>query len=615
MGSEDREPKTEEPEEEEKPMLSIGPAESIYDFVLFVPALPSGFGAKSGWDLKLGFILLVINFTMQVGLTWVVGQGVLEDGSAWRTELVSLDEFDQMEVIHKEDSSAVVAFLDHPIDDVEDFVSPWEDERLHHHSSFLQRHLGFHAWSRKPKGGKGGAAASDHGGGGSSAPAGAKTFCSFSKKNATYTCLPPSVRFAQYWDRLDTNGDGVWTMEEAEKDKGGLQKKINVKPFALFRAITIGLMDRKDAALYIPQEMKDLKAMPKAYFDYWAGDAALCAHADVGLCSSLASKGIFNKALDPNLPGKDIQDLDSAMDYCAFMLKPGGGCDQSLPQIYKLYKARRAEQCGDMSFYAAGLYKNPYNDKDKMYVIGASYGALDGFEKSTETTFKCFLFLVLLLWFYALLEEMRQLLMLAEFCLTFPTVESAEAGATIEEDGDNAKVALHGITKQHRMIISIMTFLRILLIIYIGSVGVVFLVNDTGYMDLLMNAVALVFIIEIDELLFGAMARVRTMDMLSDNIDGFEFPTSLPTEGCAGWMLTKDFWGLVVFPIIAIAVILCHLHFTVDAVLDALNCACYQTGDQCKDMHYYSQDWWDGYWTETLPKALQDIAALKASGK
>ena len=30
-----------------------------------------------------------------------------------------------------------------------------------------------------------------------------------------YSCMPPSIRFAERWSKLDTNEDGVWTMAEA----------------------------------------------------------------------------------------------------------------------------------------------------------------------------------------------------------------------------------------------------------------------------------------------------------------------------------------------------------------------------------------------------------------
>merc|ERR1719379_1520158 len=88
--------------------------------------------------------------------------------------------------------------------------------------------------------GKGGAAAAS---GGDEETASAK-FCRM--ENATYSCLPPSVRYASRWELLDHNGDGLWSREEAANDKHGIEKKVGAKPFLVFRAITIGLVDRQE---------------------------------------------------------------------------------------------------------------------------------------------------------------------------------------------------------------------------------------------------------------------------------------------------------------------------------------------------------------------------------
>merc|ERR1719224_174416 len=153
--------------------------------------------------------------------------------------------------------------------------------------------------------------------------------------------------------------------------------------------------------------MAKMEGVPKAYFDYWRGDAALCSYADPKMCSTLLSRGFFNEAMNPAHPGKEIPDIDGALDYCTYMLKVGGGCDQSLPQIYKLFRALRHEQCGDGHFYAGGLYKNPTNPTDKVYTILQWYGALEKHIKADSRIFQCFMFLVLMLWLLALVNEMR----------------------------------------------------------------------------------------------------------------------------------------------------------------------------------------------------------------
>jgi hypothetical protein len=301
--------------------------------------------------------------------------------------------------------------------------------------------------------------------------------------------------------------------------------------------------------------------------------------------------------------------MDSVMDYCNYMLKKGGGCEQSLPAIYKLYEARRAGQCGDGSLYPSGIYKNPHNDGDRIYVISVAYDALGKFIKADGDTYKCFVFLVLLLWLLALVNELRELIKLGEFCVVFPSC-GPEGGAKLEKDGDDEKITIEAISSGHRGAVVFLVVMRFGVMIYLGSVGCVFLINETGYMDLLMNAVALSFILEIDEILFGAVATSATQGEL-ESTNPIEFETKLPTKGCAGWVLQRDFWALVVFPIVAVGLILYHSLYTTKPALTALNCACYQTGDRCSDAQIYGKDWWNNYFSTVLPSVVKQIKALK----
>merc|ERR1719214_2146 len=156
--------------------------------------------------------------------------------------------------------------------------------------------------------------------------------------------------------------------------------------------------------------------------------------------------------------------------------------------------------------------------------------------------FQFFMFLVLLLWLFSLLGEMREMVKLAEFCFVAPAAGD-DGGLEVKkkEDDDGEEYTITGLTSGHRTACACCCAIRILLVIYLGVVGCIFLIMETGYMDLLMNAVALAFILEVDEILFGSIARSATTDQL-DAVAEIEFETHLPTEGCAGWVLEKDFW-------------------------------------------------------------------------
>jgi len=668
-------------EAEEKPKLSLEKAESVYSYAVFLPPIIyHRQGSLHNYDMCLGIILLLLNLSMQVGLTYIVGQGVLVEGNAWRGSLVGMDVEEQLDEGQVQKDAEQLALSAVGVDawrtNVNHFGHVLEEvaqevqmemgiKRRQHHSdqaaaiealksealeeeARIKKFKNFHARNPKtslrisrspsehnppedhipqedkgtiskgavhltsagkPMGGKGGAAAAA---GGDDAASSAK-FCRM--ENATYSCLPPSVRYASRWELLDTNGDGIWSREEAEKDVHKLETELKAKPFLVFRAITVGLVDRQpyDKRLWVDPEgmVAKMEGIPKAYFDYWLGDAALCSYADPRMCSTLLGRGFFDEAMHPDHVGKEIENIDGALDYCTYMLKVGGGCDQSLPQIYKLYRAARHDQCGDGKFFAGGLHKNPYHDTDRVYIIANAYKNFSKHVKADSTVFKCFLFLVLMLWLLALTNELREMIKLAEFTFVFPAVEG-DLGLEIEKvDDGHDRYTLTGIGREHRVIIGFVAFTRITVIIYLGAVGCVFLVNEVGYMDLLMNAVALAFILEVDEILFGAIARHSNIEDL-EALNDVEFETVLPTEGCAGWILQKDFWSIFLFPIIAYLLILCQSLFVTKPILDALNCGCYQLGSQCRDAQYYDLDWWNNYWSMTLPSALEQIAGYKA---
>jgi len=669
--------------EEEKEMLSLEKGESVYSYAVFLPPIIyHKHGSLRNYDMCLGIILLILNICMQVGLTYIVGQGVLEEGNAWRHSLVGMDPDDQWDEgqVQKDvnqmvdhmalptigvesfradpdhfghileeaqfelgikrrnrhrDQYTLIQELANEVNEEEAAINAFKSAPHEHTGKSLRASSEFHyikhflpknkqhqspkdkvdqdkvhlSVAGKPMG-KGGAAAAS---GGDEETSSAK-FCRMD--NATYSCLPPSVRYASRWELLDTNGDGIWSREEAMKDEHKLEKKLKAKPFLVFRAICVGLIDRQayDSRLWVEPNgmMAKLEGLPKAYFDYWMGDAALCSYGDPGMCSTLLSRGFFAEAMNPKHPGKEIPDIDGALDYCTYMLKVGGGCEQSLPQIYKLYKAARHEQCGDGHFFAGGLYKNPHHETDRVYIISNVYANLTKFLKGDSTIFKTFLFLVLMLWLLALSNEIREMIKLAEFTFVFPAAEG-DLGLEIEKDEEgNETYTITGISREHRCVIAFMCFTRFVVIIYLGAVGAVFLVNEVGYMDLLMNAVALAFILEVDEILFGAIARHSTTETLNA-LNDVEFETRLPTEGCLNWILQKDFWGVILFPIIAYLLILCQSVLVTKPILDALNCGCYQLGSQCRDAQYYNIDWWNNYWSMTLPNALTKIAEMKTA--
>jgi hypothetical protein len=59
--------------------------------------------------------------------------------------------------------------------------------------------------------------------------------------SGTFTCMPHSVKFAFDWDKLDTDGDGVWSHAEAVADASNLRAKRGISPETIFNNLINGL--------------------------------------------------------------------------------------------------------------------------------------------------------------------------------------------------------------------------------------------------------------------------------------------------------------------------------------------------------------------------------------
>eukprot|EP00746_Dinoflagellata_sp_MGD_P065706 gnl/MRDRNA2_/MRDRNA2_27346_c0_seq1.p1 gnl/MRDRNA2_/MRDRNA2_27346_c0~~gnl/MRDRNA2_/MRDRNA2_27346_c0_seq1.p1 ORF type:complete len:685 (+),score=100.91 gnl/MRDRNA2_/MRDRNA2_27346_c0_seq1:108-2162(+) len=637
-------------------MIEVTAEESVYFYSTFMPPIQRHkFGTLFTCEMVIGTILFILNLVMQIGLTYVVGQGVVAESNEWRHSLLRVEQF------HTQPSPEPASFsifgpgkskyeswnpqwVDDPLPDTWDpmgqLVSEAEEklgvdrkaasqtsllQNDRRHQRFSKPHHPHHVYkldasppkddlvfhlrhkSSKPirrrkgksKGGK------DLGG----------PICYPYPENSssTFSCLSWSTLYAQEWKKLDTNNDGIWSKAEAIKDEGLMKNISGVKPILVYAAITHGLEDRRkryDTNITESPTMVQEEGIPKAYFDYWAGDAVLCSYSDPEMCSTLIDRGYFDAALDPAHTGnKGVSDLASAMDYCRFMLKEGGGCDQSMPQIYQLYRAKRKEQCGNINLYPSGVYTNPFEKEETMYIISPMYEELDGHIKSTTTTYRVFLFLVLLLWLLALVQEIREMFKLADFCVMFPRASKKKGLGvkTIEDTDGDVRTTITGISHTHRVIIAIVCVFRTGVVLYLGTVGCIFLINETGYIDLLMNAVALAFILEIDEILFQAVSRGSTLACLGE-VQPMVFSSMFPAEGFLHWIVQKDFIALIVMPAICIVIIMTHSSTETKPVLAALECACYQKGAPCFEASTFNKAWWSNYWSSTLPSAMSSMA-------
>merc|ERR1719456_815924 len=113
----------------------------------------------------------------------------------------------------------------------------------------------------------------------------------------------------------------------------------------------------------------------------------ICSLFDSNSCEAAAQAGIFKAALHPgriSAGAKGIHDLDSAIQYCYRMLQPNGGCEALLPTDFKRNREQRWGRCGARSLVEGGRYQNPYDEKQIVHVLEASYGTVAAYTRATS---------------------------------------------------------------------------------------------------------------------------------------------------------------------------------------------------------------------------------------
>jgi len=582
-----------------KTTLDIPVEQDVYSAILFLPAISRiNDGIEYNKSARLALMLCIINAIMQIGVVQVIN---VYNQHSRREELQKLILQEDIMHVNKGDEvhemfNAGMQSSRHHTNGIQKTFLPTNEREQYEEVSLI------------------------------------KPLCermTDPKRAGTLTCLPPSTRFAGEWKNLDTDGDGTWSFQEAKKDKAGLGAKYGVSPQRIFSNAMEGFrMYAMDSLLtnhtfYLSQEVKNHNAMPKAYFNFWAGEAMLCSLFDSTSCEVAAQKGFFREALRPgrlSAQVKGISDLDSALHYCHRMLRKNGGCETIMPIDWKRNRDQRKDRCGKRELLDEGAkYVNPYDPDQVVHVLRRHYEHVDESEDSSSPLFTMFLILIIMLWLLSLLSEWRYLLKKAEFLLVFPGIPDHGSGGFVSHDSspdDPEEISktyhVTGLSRPHRIVLVTVWFLRLVVVFVLTQFGTTFLLVELNYLNLVMNSLALTFILTIDSMLFEVVES-STKEELS-RCTTLWFGSRLPNSGCLGYCLKKECWGLFLVPIVSVVLVLCYTYMHKLPVLAALQCACNQEGPDCLDDMQLQVGWWNHYWTHTLPGAMHHIEAMRVAG-
>jgi len=299
------------------------------------------------------------------------------------------------------------------------------------------------------------------------------------------------------------------------------------------------------------------------------------------------------------------------------MLEEGGGCEQILPASFLQNSLQRRNQCGLSSLGSASAFvTNPEDASDVVPVMKIAFSKLVEYSQSTDAMFLFFKILIMFLFYSSIVDELRDLIQICEFLLRFDGIKSLDdRGGDLVDDPHSARgktYRITGISRKHRAAMVVILFLRMIILCTLTSYGTWFLLNEGRYIELVLNALALSFITGIDEVLYNF---VDEEELSLNDVEPVKSMTHIPgPETWIGTMYSKEFWGLVFLPIMAISVVMWNCHHVRMPLLEALTCTCTQAGPNCAESIQNQLPWWKNYWSQVLPSAVHHIEGLRLQG-
>jgi len=287
----------------------------------------------------------------------------------------------------------------------------------------------------------------------------------------------------------------------------------------------------------------------------------------------------------------------------------GGMCEKSLPSTYSVWKIASADQCKAPS-YSKFVYTHPKSGVKKS-LLAVDYEARELYALSKTTLFQVYKNVIISLWLLAMLFELKDITIVFTWVLRFPgAAEFGEDAVKSEEDEEgNVTYTIQGIQSGHRMMVGLMNLCRFILTMVLTVTGCSFLLKSTDYVGLLMDAVALVFIVEIAIILYGQVLRPE----IREQAEGLS-PMTVKMYGIDALNRRPalvDFICLVTIGITSVIIMNYWTTTAVNPVYDSLSCACLSEGEACHEYHKFSYDFWFQYWKEDVPAVFKAVDELK----
>jgi len=515
------------------------PEESVYSYIHFMAPIEQRRTGRFVTPLTLfAFVLVFVNFVMQVGLLYVVGQHIMRKHTEWVGSVAK-----------------------------------------------IKQHAWYHVFPM-PYNLPGGKCR------GKDSP-----LCLNHKDGIT--CSPLSVQLLTDWDLLDSNRDGIWAREEAEDValREQVQCDYNVDLPSLYNQTVQNLHHSSALSGRFDRHLLAGTAVHKAYLNWYLHKPLLCTYGDQDMCGALFERGVFDEALRQQ-SSVDFKDTASALRYCNDLLQYE--CFNILPNTYRVWRFVTNQQCGAKIFGQTD-YHSPQDGGGVTPMLSVDFRKRKEYETTKTFGFRLFLTILLVTFLSVMALEMRSMTKSFIWCARFPVDDPSDhknrvvgkksvqisrtfhhdAGYGADEDEEESvKKSILAARWDHRLMVLVMTLLRLMLWCFLMWTGIMFLTGPPRYLTLIFDALSLVFIFEIDELLYRTMLRhefqkdhMDIEDMQVPSWHGGFLSGNVSVIGDIFWFLGVIALGMVI--------VFTYCSTELNPLLDSLECLCAGQGSQC----------------------------------
>jgi len=425
-------------------------------------------------------------------------------------------------------------------------------------------------------------------------------------------CVPNEVFFMLDWGKLDINDDGYWSPAEAyalteqyNQSQSEMTSTLSRMVFTLKASARMvqkmSQYEGNEDAMNQANEVRSMLeaangSLPKSvYISQVEPFLRLCLLMDSRLCGNAVFRRSLNRSvfmnefhmsafhgsplpfleLSPRTAGK-FRDFTQACPIIIDIV-----CPSFFTVTYEEYSSKRKEVCGEPSTETLQLPASILtsgSDRMNQDVLVVDFAMFEQHSGQADIAYRLFLLLILLLWVIAMFEEYRTIIHWWRVLLGTPIDVTILEAQTDEE----RTVSMKDFTLCYRCLNIVFNLLpRTCIAIAILFFGARYLVLSQSYEELMMNSLALTFLVTIDEMIFVAFVSTKRREWLG-NANPLEVKIHRGSDTMIACLLSE----CLLVPMLFITVI-AYMSYEYnrtwgkDDVEEAFRCICQVSGQRC----------------------------------